>query len=176
MTTRPRLYASVAYWILIIGSIASVAVGAWLVVSKLSTMTTTLKNGSATGVEVYAGQSWIVFGCVLVGAGLVGIVVVLALAVVRALLPAAPAQEVAPIDWTAVHSDDEPLAEEISDADALVAEPAVAEPVAAAEKPADADKAEAATDPVVETAPEADEPRAEAPAEAVATEDQPAKR
>lgn len=107
MNTRPSLVRSVPYWVLIVVSVASLAFGAWLVVDKLSTMTTTLADGSATGVEVYAGQSWIVFGAAFAGAGIVGIVAALSLAVVRSLLPAAPVQVVEAIDWTTASADDD---------------------------------------------------------------------
>jgi len=83
MNTTPSLTRSIPFWILLVGSLASIAFGVWLTVDRLSVMTATLLDGTATGVEVYAGQSWAVFAAAFVGAGLVGLVAVLALAVAR---------------------------------------------------------------------------------------------
>lgn len=93
MNTRPRLVKSFPYWLLLVASLAAVGYGTWLIFDKIGTMTSTLTAGTATGVEVYAGQSWIMFGAAFVAAGLVGLVVTLALAVVAALVRAAPAPE-----------------------------------------------------------------------------------
>ncbi|MBB2976762.1 hypothetical protein FHX49_002348 [Microbacterium endophyticum] len=85
MNNRPRLYRSIPYWVLVIASIAAVAYGAWLTVDKLSIMTATLADGTATGVEVYAGQAWVAFAAAFVAAGLIGLVAALALAVARSV-------------------------------------------------------------------------------------------
>jgi hypothetical protein len=85
MTTRPRLSRSIPFWGLIAGSAAAVGFGAWLTIDKISVMTSTLADGSATGVEVYAGQAWALFGAVIAGAGLVGLVAALALGAARSL-------------------------------------------------------------------------------------------
>ena len=87
MNTAPRLTRSVPFWILLAGSLASVAFGIWLTVDRIGVMTTTLLDGTATGVEVYAGQSWAVFAAAFVAAGLVGLVATLALAVARSFAP-----------------------------------------------------------------------------------------
>lgn len=86
MTTRPRLSRSIPFWGLIAGSAAAVGFGAWLTIDKISIMTSTLTDGSATGVEVYAGQAWALFGAVIAGAGLVGLVAALALGAARSLV------------------------------------------------------------------------------------------
>ncbi|MDY0829225.1 dinucleotide-utilizing enzyme [Microbacterium sp. BG28] len=86
MTTRPRLSRSIPFWGLIAGSAAAVGFGAWLTIDKISIMTSTLTDGSATGVEVYAGQAWALFGAVIAGAGLVGLVAALALSAARSLV------------------------------------------------------------------------------------------
>ncbi|MDQ1128417.1 hypothetical protein [Microbacterium sp. SORGH_AS_0888] len=99
MNTAPRLSRSFPFWLLLVGSLASLGYGVWLTIDKLTTMTSTLKDGSATGVEVYAGQSWAVFAAAFVGAGLVGLVVVLGL-VVAASFVARPVAVVEAIDWT----------------------------------------------------------------------------
>lgn len=86
MTTRPRLSRSIPFWGLIAGSAAAVGFGAWLTIDKISVMTSTLTDGSATGVEVYAGQAWALLGAVIAGAGLVGLVAALALGAARSLV------------------------------------------------------------------------------------------
>ncbi|MBS1905337.1 MAG: dinucleotide-utilizing enzyme [Actinobacteria bacterium] len=88
------LNRSIPFWILLAASVGLVAAGAVTVLDHLGTMTTTLKNGSATGLEVYAGQSWIVIGAALLGAGALGILLTLSLTVVSALLGAATAKSV----------------------------------------------------------------------------------
>lgn len=80
MTARPRLVRSVPYWVLVVGSVAAGGVGLWLTLDKLGIMTDTILDGSATGVEVYVGQSWAVLGSILIGVGLIGLVFALALA------------------------------------------------------------------------------------------------
>jgi hypothetical protein len=82
------LNRSISFWILLAVSIALIASGALVVLDHLGTMTATLKDGSATGLEVYAGQSWIVIGAALIGAGALGVLLALALAVVAGLLRA----------------------------------------------------------------------------------------
>ncbi|MFE1663230.1 hypothetical protein [Microbacterium sp. P02] len=94
MSVRPRLIRSIPFWVLLIGSIASAALGTWLVLDKIGTMTSTITDGSATGVEVYAGQAWVTVGAGLLTAGLIGLVLVLTLAVVRSFLPAAVVEEI----------------------------------------------------------------------------------
>lgn len=101
MAVRPRLFRSIPFWILIAGSLASVAYGAWLVVDKITLMNSTLLDGTATGVEVYGGQAWVTLGAVLVGAGLVGLVAALFLGALRSFAPTAPVEIVEPADWDA---------------------------------------------------------------------------
>ncbi|QEV99920.1 hypothetical protein F6J84_07295 [Microbacterium caowuchunii] len=92
MNSRPRLFVSIPYWALVVGSAASLAFGVWLTVDKIEVMSAGLLDGTATGVEVYGGQSWAVFAAAFVGAGLVGFVAALALAAARSLVaPAQPA-------------------------------------------------------------------------------------
>lgn len=86
MTARPRLVRSVPFWVLVVGSVASVGVGLWLTLDKLGVMTDTLADGSATGVEVYAGQSWAVLGSILIGAGLIGLALALSIAAAASLV------------------------------------------------------------------------------------------
>lgn len=94
--TSPRL-SRLPYLTLIVGSLASTAAGVVLTLDKTGTMQTTLTDGTATGIEVYAGQAWVTFGGALVTAGLIGLVLSLALASIRGLFPAAVGQP-APAD------------------------------------------------------------------------------
>lgn len=90
--TPASLRRSIPFWLLLAGSLVSFGYGGFLVLDKISTMTATLANGSATGVDVYVGHSWIVVGAAFIGAGLLGLVTLLALAMIRSLVaaPAAP--------------------------------------------------------------------------------------
>lgn len=117
MSSRLRLARSIPFWILVVGSIASALYGTLVVIEKAGTMTTTLLDGSATGVEVYAGQAWVTLGAALVGAGLVGLIAALFLVVAAGFVPAPAVEVVEPIDWSADDAD-EPEAAEPVDADA----------------------------------------------------------
>lgn len=110
------LTRSIGFWLLLVLSLATAGVGGWLVTGQVGTMTSTLLDNTATGVDVYVGQSLIVVGSVLLGAGVIGILLTVALTAVQALLPAAAPVVVEPIDWTT----DEPTPE--NPADAPVAE------------------------------------------------------
>lgn len=104
MTTRPSLARSIPFWVLLVGSVATTAVGAWLVSDRLGIMTATLNDGTATGVEVYVGQSVAVLGAILIGAGVIGVLLALAVAAAASLRPhagvAAPPAYVAPATAT----------------------------------------------------------------------------
>lgn len=84
MTVHPRLVRSVPFWLLIVGSVATIGGGVYVLVDKLSNMEATILDGTATGVDVYVGQVWGVFGGILVGAGALGLALALAVAAVRA--------------------------------------------------------------------------------------------
>jgi len=104
------LNRSIPFWILLAASIALVVAGLLTVLDHLGTMTATLKDGSATGLEVYGGQSWIVLGAALLGAGALGVLLTLALAVVSTLLGAATAKpvEIAPLAVDGLEQDVDP--------------------------------------------------------------------
>ena len=110
MSTRPHLVRSIPFWALVAASLATALSGAALLVDKLGVMTTTLTDGSATGVEVYVGQSLAGLGAILLGAGIVGILIALAVAAASTLRPTAPVEVVEPIDWSS--ESDESAAEE----------------------------------------------------------------
>lgn len=86
---KSALIRSIPFWLLLALSVGLAAAGTFLISQHLGTMTKTLGDGSATGLEVYAGQSWIVVGAALLGAGALGVLVTLALAAATALVPTA---------------------------------------------------------------------------------------
>jgi len=95
------LSRSLGFWLLLVVSLAATAVGGWLISGQIATMTTTLLDGTATGIEVYVGQSLVVVGAGVLAAGIVGILLTLGLVAARSLVPT-PAPAVAEaIDWAA---------------------------------------------------------------------------
>jgi hypothetical protein len=118
MPTRPHLVRSIPFWALVAASLATALSGAALLVDKLGVMTTTLTDGTATGVEVYVGQSVAVLGAILLGAGIIGILIALAIAAASTLRPHAPVEIVEPLDWSADADDEAAPADEAADADA----------------------------------------------------------
>ncbi|WP_447912945.1 hypothetical protein [Microbacterium phyllosphaerae] len=94
------LTRSTGFWLLLVLSLASAGVGGWLIAGQVGTMTSTLLDGTATGIEVYVGQSLVVVGAALLGAGVIGILIAIALTAVQALMPATAPVVVEPIDWT----------------------------------------------------------------------------
>ncbi|CDK00791.1 Dinucleotide-utilizing enzyme [Microbacterium sp. C448] len=140
MTARPRLVRSVPYWVLVVGSVAAGGVGLWLTLDKLGVMTDTILDGSATGVEVYVGQSWAVLGSILIGAGLIGLAFALTLAAGASLVKRAE-----PVVVVADSFDD---VDDIDDDPQDDFEPATAEGVTADEAALDADVATAADEEV----------------------------
>ena len=101
MPNTARVIRSIPFWVLVGGSVVAIAGGAFLLISKLNTMATTLTDGTATGVEVYAGQIWAVSGAILAGAGFVGLALALTLGALRSVV--APAADVVtvvePVAW-----------------------------------------------------------------------------
>ncbi|KQQ64684.1 hypothetical protein [Microbacterium sp. Leaf320] len=94
------LTRSIGFWLLLVLSLASAGVGGWLIAGQVGTMTSTLLDGTATGIEVYVGQSLVVVGAALLGAGVIGLLIAIALTAVQALMPTAAPVVVEPIDWT----------------------------------------------------------------------------
>ncbi|WP_091036878.1 hypothetical protein [Microbacterium oxydans] len=95
------LSRSIGFWLLLVVSLATTAVGGWLISGQIGTMTATLLDGTATGVEVYVGQSLVVVGAGVLAAGIVGILLTLGLVAARSLVPAPAPAVVEAIDWTA---------------------------------------------------------------------------
>lgn len=94
-----RLIRSVPFWVLVGGSVVAIAGGAYLLISKLTTMVTTLTDGTATGVEVYAGQIWAVLGAILVGVGLIGLALALTLGALGSLARPTAVEVAEPAVW-----------------------------------------------------------------------------
>ena len=133
------LSRSIGFWLLLIVSLAATAVGGWLISGQIATMTSTLLDGTATGIEVYVGQSLVVVGAGVLAAGIVGILLTLGLVAARSLVPAPAPAVVEAIDWT-------------TEADQGRA-PVDTTPAAVDTTPAPVDTTPA---PVAETAPESD--------------------
>lgn len=139
MTIRPSLVRSIPFWILLVGSLATSAFGAWLAVTTLGTMSTALTAGTATPVDVYVGQVWAIVGGVLIATGILGLALVLVLGVLRSFVPVTDVEIIEALDWSADDEDRTSDEAPTSSAPAVPAEPAVA-----------AEHAE----PVIETAPQ----------------------
>ncbi|WP_240747212.1 hypothetical protein [Microbacterium sp. K24] len=135
------LTRSIGFWLLLVVSLATTAVGAWLISGQIGTMTTTLLDGTATGVEVYVGQSLVVVGAGVLAAGIIGILLTLGLVAARSLVPAPAPAVVEAIDWTAEPAESPVVAAET--APVTEAEPVVvdAEPVDLAAAPVEKDAA-----------------------------------
>lgn len=115
---KKSLTRSIPYWLLLVLSLASAGVGAWFISDNSATMTTKLLDGTATGVEVYVGQPMIVVGAALVGAGVIGVLLTLALAAAKSLVPAPAPVAAEPIDWSANADDAADASTDSVDADA----------------------------------------------------------
>ncbi|MDF2919849.1 MAG: hypothetical protein K0S70_4066 [Microbacterium sp.] len=90
MIVHPRLVRSIPFWFLIAGSVAAIGGGTYVLVEKLSNMEATILDNTATGVDVYVGQIWGVFGGILLGAGIVGLALALATAALSSVFPREP--------------------------------------------------------------------------------------
>lgn len=138
MSTRPPLTHSIPFWGLLVVSLATIGGGWFLTTDKLGQMTKTLTDGTATGVDVYVGQSVAQLGGILIGAGVIGVLLTLAVAALSTLRPHPPVEIVEPIDWSA---EDESFV--VADEVVTPAAPATAAP----------DATPVAAEPVVEVAP-----------------------
>ncbi|MEV7875391.1 dinucleotide-utilizing enzyme [Microbacterium sp. NPDC089188] len=107
MKTRPRLVTSIPFWVLVVASLAAIAGGLAIVLNGIDAMEQVLNDPNATVVQVYVGQSWVVVGAAVLGAGAIGIALVLALGA-AATLTRRPDVAIETIDW---NSDDETAAE-----------------------------------------------------------------
>lgn len=99
-TRNPRgVLRSIPFWALVVASAITIAVGAWIALSQVDIMTTALTAGTATGVEVYAGQSLAVVGAVVLGAGIAGLLLALGVAAIGSLIPVPAAAELELAAW-----------------------------------------------------------------------------
>ncbi|KQR38199.1 MULTISPECIES: hypothetical protein [Microbacterium] len=114
------LTRSIGFWLLLVLSLASAGVGGWLIAGQVGTMTSTLLDGTATGIEVYVGQSLVVVGAALLGAGVIGLLIAIALTAVQALMPTTAPVVVEPIDWTSEADADDAIEPATDDAPTLV--------------------------------------------------------
>lgn len=125
------LHRSIPFWILVAGSAATLGVGAFILVDKLSSMSTVLLDNTATGVDVYVGQVQAILGAILIGAGALGLALSAALGVIRGLLVVRPgtAHSVSDLGYgrDLGYDDDPELFEENSAATALPDETAILE-------------------------------------------------
>jgi len=129
-----RLARSLPFWVLVLASLASIGLGLWIVLSKIAEMSATLSDETATYEQVYVNPVWIGFGGVFVGAGIVGLLLVLTLAALRSALPdpvaAATVVDEAVVVEAAPSTHDAPVFE---DADVETSTSDAAPPAAAAE-------------------------------------------
>lgn len=135
------LTRSAGFWLLIVVSLAAVGVGGWMIAGQIGTMTTTLMDGTATGVEVYVGQSLVVVGAVVLGAGLVGLLLSLGLVAARTLV-ATPVTAAPVVEHEAPSIQDETIETVSVPRDAPALRTADAEPQVDAEPPADEPQAD----------------------------------
>lgn len=131
MNTRPRLIRSIPFWLLVVGSLASAGYGAFLLLDKLAVMETALTEGTTTGIEIYVGQIWAVFGAILVGAGVLGLGLAATLGALRSLTTPTVVENVQ-VDWQddidesveRPAADERPAALEDADVETPASEPA----------------------------------------------------
>ncbi|MBO0979216.1 hypothetical protein [Microbacterium sp. SD291] len=96
------LTRSIGFWLLPVLSLITTGVGWWFISGQIASMTDALLNGTATGVEVYVGQSLVVVGAALLGTGILGILLTFALTAAQGLVHSMRPVLVEPIDWAAV--------------------------------------------------------------------------
>lgn len=117
---KTSLTRSIGFWLLLVLALAATAAGGWLISDQLGTMTTNLLDNTATGVDVYVGQSLVVVGAALLGAGGLGILLAVALVAAQSLVPTgAPGATLVtsePLDETV---DDEAVVDEAVDDEAV---------------------------------------------------------
>jgi hypothetical protein len=170
MTSRPTLIRSIPFWILLVGSLALTAVGAWLVFSRLGGLEDGLRNQTADqgqqlelGIASYIAPPVATAGAIVLGAGLVGLLLTLALAAAASVFTR-PVEIVEAIDWS---DDDETAPDSASFDDVVPAAPATsvdAEP-AASPVPAAAAEPAAHGDPVISGPVVSEDPDVEVPSD-----------
>ncbi|WP_353113399.1 dinucleotide-utilizing enzyme [Microbacterium sp.] len=146
MKTTTSLTRSIPYLGLIVLSLAAAAGGGWLASRQINTMTTTILAGTATGVDVYAGQSWTMVGAALLGSGVLGLLLALALAAAKALIPRAitTADQDRATDHDRAADEDAPVDQALVAPGAAAPAPGEEVVPAASEDPVDAEQDEPA--------------------------------
>lgn len=111
-STRAELRRSVPFWVLLVGSLGLTGFGAWLVFDRLGALSDGIRSqttDTAAQLEVtvaaYVAPPTATVGGVILGAGLVGLLLALALATLSALLPRPAVEVVEAIDWTSDDAD-----------------------------------------------------------------------
>lgn len=111
----------IGFWFLAFVSVLSLALGGSLIIGQLGSMNTGLLDGTATAADVYVGQSLVVVGAVLVGAGLVGGMLTVAVSLLQAQPAATSDEEAAPADTTPADeaADAGPSADTVEDVESV---------------------------------------------------------
>jgi len=133
MSVHPRIVRSIPFWILVAGSIAAIGGGTYVLVEKLSHMEATILDNTATGVDVYVGQIWGVFGGILLGAGVVGLALALATAALSSVLPREPRRTAGEQDRHAAVPASEPVISEPAISERVISERPASEPAVSTE-------------------------------------------
>jgi hypothetical protein len=88
MHSRPSLVRNVPFWILLAVSLVLTGVGTWIVLERLGQMESAVATQSAdAAIQVYVGPSFVFPGAVILGAGLIGLLLTLAVAAAATLRP-----------------------------------------------------------------------------------------
>lgn len=102
MSTRPRLVRSIPFWGLLAASLVLIGVGAWLVAERVGRIEAGVLSQTQEGaIDVYASPSVVTAGAAILAAGLIGLLLTLAVAAAATLRPHPPVEIVEPIDWDA---------------------------------------------------------------------------
>lgn len=111
----------IGFWFLAFVSVLSLALGGSLIIGQLGSMNTGLLDGTATAADVYVGQSLVVVGAVLVGAGLVGGMLTVAVSLLQAQPAATSDETAAPADTTPADeaADAGPSADTVEDVESV---------------------------------------------------------
>lgn len=133
MTSRPSLVRSIPFWVLVAGSLVLTGVGAWLVLDRLARIESAIVSQSAEAtIEVYVGQPAVLAAAAILGSGIIGLLISLAVAALSTLRPRPAVEEIETIDWTA---DEESAPAPEYSASAASAPVAASAPAAAASAP-----------------------------------------
>ena len=162
MTTRSRLTTSIPFWVLFVGSLALTGFGAWMVFSRITAFEDSVRTGATDqsqqleiSLSTYTVGPLATVGGILLGVGILGLLLTLAVGVIATLLPRPAVEVIEAIDWS---SDDETVLESDERPAAIADEPVVAtEPATADERPV-APAAPISEDPDVETPSDAPAP------------------